>query len=63
MGPGMDAFAVGQVGKPPAAGSVEPERLSSRTYTQSRPVFVFLLPGASTGIGVSSACSLDGAIV
>ena len=31
--------------------SVSPAGLSSRTYVQSRPVLVFPLPGASTGIG------------
>jgi hypothetical protein len=40
-----------------AGGSDEPALLSSRTYVQIRPVFVFL-PGASTGTGVSSVCSL-----
>jgi hypothetical protein len=42
----------GEYANQTAAGSIEPERQSS---TDHRPVLVFLLPGASTGIGVSSA--------
>lgn len=39
-----------------AGGSVTPVVRSSRTYVQNRPIFIFFLPGADTG--VSSVCSL-----
>lgn len=41
-----------------AGGSDAPTLRSSRTYVQMHPVFVFFLPGASTGTWVSSVCSL-----
>jgi hypothetical protein len=43
MGLGMDTFALGRIGKPHRSRLAEPERLSSRTYTQSRALFVFCL--------------------
>ncbi len=51
MGLRMDAFSVGAVGEPHAGASADPALRSSRTYVHNRPVFVFLLPGNSTGPG------------
>lgn len=58
MGLKVDAFSVRLYANHTAGASTDPALRSSRTYVHNRPVFVFLLPGNRTGMGVSSAWSL-----
>ena len=58
MGLRVDTFSVRAVSEPHCGASADPALRSSRTYVHKRPVFVFLLPGNSTGTGISSAWSL-----
>jgi hypothetical protein len=58
MGLRMDAFLSGLYANHTAGASSDPALRSSRTYVHNCPVLVFLLPGNSTGTGVSSAVSL-----
>lgn len=58
---GWMPFLSGLYANHTAGASADPALRSSRTYVHNRPVFVFLLPGNSTGTGVSSAWSLPSA--
>ena len=58
----MLAFAIGRYRQTTTAGATSPAAgRSSRTYVHRRPVLVLPRPGASTGIGVSSACTTSAA--
>jgi hypothetical protein len=58
MGLRVDDFSAGLKTNNVAVASVEPALWLTRTYVHNCPLFIFVLPGNSTGTGMSSVWSL-----